>query len=86
MTYDPRTQRITIPTADLDRAWSYLRFAIRHIRMAAGKPLEGGPEQPQAIDDHEYAEIGILDAARAIGLDLGPGSDRPGRLDVRDVN
>jgi hypothetical protein len=32
------------------------------------------------MDCPEFAESGILDAARALGIDLG--ADRPGKLDV----
>jgi hypothetical protein len=31
----------------------------------------------------EFAESAILDAARALGIDLG--ADRPGKLDVSDA-
>jgi hypothetical protein len=34
----------------------------------------------RSSDWAEYAEGGILDAARALGIDLG--ADRPGKLDV----
>jgi hypothetical protein len=86
MKYDPLTKRITIKTDDIDRAWHNIRWAIRAIRQAAGRPLEGGPDRDGPLDDADFAEAAILKAAEAIGLDLGPGSDRAGRLDVRDTN
>jgi len=32
------------------------------------------------MEDPDFAESGILDAARKLGIDLG--ADRPGKLDV----
>ncbi len=35
------------------------------------------------MEDPDFAESGILDAARALGIDLG--SQRPGKIDVSDA-
>ena len=86
MTYNPRTKTMSIPTADLDLACIHLRTALRHIRKSADIPIEGGPERPGPMDYADFAEAGILSAAEHLGIDLGPGSDHPGGIDVRSPN
>jgi hypothetical protein len=79
MQYHAPSNQFTISAEDMKRAASLLRWAIRNIREAhnldpKGYKNDGPMEAPQ------FAESGILDAARAIGIDLG--SDRYGKLDV----
>jgi hypothetical protein len=79
MTYHAPSNQFTITPDDLRQAASCLRWAIKHIRL--GHKLDPkGYENDGPMDDPEFAESGILDAAKAIGIDLG--ANRPGILDV----
>jgi len=77
--YHAPTNQFTVSAADLQRAAHSMRFAILHIRLAAGHPAIGYTN-PGPMDSPEFAESGILDAARDLGIDLG--AVRPGKLDV----
>lgn len=79
MQYHAPTNQFTISADDMKRASSLLRWSIRNIRDAhnldpKGYKNEGPMEAPQ------FAETGILDAAKTLGIDLG--ADRYGKLDV----
>lgn len=82
MKYHAPTNQFTISANDLARAAHSLRWAIKHIRL--GHKLDPkGCDRPGPIEHPDFAEAGILDAASALGIDLG--SDRPGKLDVSDA-
>lgn len=79
MQYHAPTNQFTISADDMKRASHLLRYAIKKIRQ--GHKLDPkGYDREGAMDCPEFAESGILDAARALGIDLG--ADRPGKLDV----
>ena len=79
MQYHAPTDQFTISAADMKRSAYLLRYAIRKIRQ--GHKLDTkGYEREGAMECPDFAESGILDAARALGIDLG--ADRPGKLDV----
>ena len=79
MQYHAPTNQFTITADDLRRASHSLRWAIKNIRE--GHKLDPkGYKREGPMDCPEFAESGILDAARALGIDLG--ADRPGKLDV----
>jgi hypothetical protein len=61
------------------RAAYLLKYAIKKIRQGHNRDPKGY-ERDGAMDYPEFAESGILDAARALGIELG--ADRPGKLDV----
>ena len=79
MTYHAPTNQFTIHPDDLRRASHSLRWAINHIRKGHGLDPKGYKREGP-MDDPEFAEQGILDAAKNLGIDLG--ADRPGKLDV----
>lgn len=79
MLYHAPTNQFTVSADDLQRASHSLRWAIKHIRLGHSLDLKGY-KRPGAMDDPEFAEAGILDAAKQLGIDLG--ADRPGKLDV----
>lgn len=83
MQFHAPTNQFTIKPSDLQRASHSRRWAIRHIREASDLDPKGyhrsGP-----MDNPEFAETGILDAAKALGIDLG--ADRAGMLDVSNEN
>ena len=79
MTYHAPTNQFTVPAADLQRVCHSLRWAIKNIREGHGLDPKGYKREG-AMDSPEFAECGILDAAKLLGIDLG--ADRPGKLDV----
>lgn len=83
MTYHTPTNQFTVSQRDLQSAAHSLLWAIKHIRLGHGRSLKGGEEHPGPMEDPDFAESGILDAARKLGIDLG--ADRPGKLDVSDA-
>lgn len=82
MKYHAPTDQFTISADELRRAAHALRWAIKHVRAGHGLDVKGY-KRDGPMDDPEFAESGILDAARALGIDLG--ADRPGKLDVSDA-
>jgi hypothetical protein len=83
MKYHAPTNQFTVSPRDLQMAAHSLRWAIKHIRLGHGRSLKGGDERPGPMEDPDFAESGILDAAKQLGIDLG--ADRPGKLDVSDA-
>lgn len=83
MKYHAPTNQFTVSQRDLQSAAHSLRWAIKHIRQGHGISLKGGAERPGPMEDPDFAESGILDAARALGIDLG--AERPGKIDVSDA-
>jgi hypothetical protein len=86
MQYHGPTNQFTVTPNDLQRAYYSLRWAIKNIREASKLdpkgyqrtgPITGPMEAPY------FAEKGILDAARELGINLG--ANRPGELDVSDA-
>ena len=82
MKYHAPTNQFTVSAEELRRATHAMRWAIKHIRL--GHNLDPkGCDRPGAMTHPDFAEAGILEAAIAMGIDLG--SDRPGKLDVSDA-
>jgi hypothetical protein len=79
MKYHAPTNQFTVSAQDLEAATRSLKWAIKHIRLANCMDPKGY-ERPGPMDDAEFAESGILGAAKHLGIDLG--ADRPGILDV----
>jgi hypothetical protein len=79
MKYHAPTDQFTIAAADLKLASRAFRWAIKHIREGHGLDTKGYQNDGPMGDPH-FAECGILDGARALGIDLG--ADRAGELDV----
>ena len=58
-----------------------MRYAIRNIRLSGGLDLRGY-DMPGPMSYHEFAECGIIEAAKNLGIDLGAGW--AGKLDVSE--
>ena len=82
MNYDPRKNKIQIDLQDARRAADLLLHALVHVREQAGKPLDRYPD-PKDLDHCEFAQKQILDAAEALGIDLGAKWGH--ELDLREV-
>ena len=79
MQYHAPTNQFTIKPEDLKRASYLLRYAIRKIRQGHKLDLKGY-KRDGAMECPDFAESGILDAAKALGINLG--AESPGDLDV----
>ena len=79
MKYHAPTNQIVIPIDDIKEACGLLRWAIKHIRIAGRRDTKGYVTDG-ALTDTDFAEGAILDAASALGIDLG--AKRRGELDV----
>ena len=79
MKYHAPTNTFTVSPDDLKSASHLLRWAIKHIRE--GHELDTkGYDNDGPLENPQFAEIGILDAAKSLGIDLG--AKRAGELDV----
>ena len=80
MTYDPKTKSLRVRPEDMDRAFASLMYAMRHIREAAGLPLDQY-QDPGPLDSPHFAMKAILEAIETLGMEA------PGRwgheLDLR---
>lgn len=81
MKYHAPTKQFTVSSDSLDRASRSLLRAIKHIRLASDLDPKGYTK-PGLMDSPQFAENGILRAARELGIDLGAYSE--GELDVSD--
>jgi hypothetical protein len=81
MLYHHPTQQFTVSPDELKHAANDLTYAIKNIRLLAGRDLRGY-DNPGNMDHAEFAEDGILQAAKALGINLG--ATRAGKLDVSE--
>lgn len=82
MTYDPKTKTLRVSPDDMSRAYGYLMYALKNIRVAAGLPLDAY-KKPGPLEPADFAMKGILDAGEALGIEMGA---RWGHeLDLREV-
>ena len=70
MKYHAQSKQFTIPKDNLDSIYYSLIYAIRHIRTIAGLPMTRYKREG-CLSDADHAQKGILDAAKAIGIDMG---------------
>ncbi len=80
MIYDAQKDRFTVDHAQLKLAAGQFRYALQQVRKSAGLPLDryrqDGPLTPA-----DHAQKGIIDGAKALGVDLG--ADWGNELDLR---
>jgi hypothetical protein len=82
MKYIAKSKSFTITEKELQLATYSLLWAIKNIRELANLPLDKY-ERKGPLESADFAQKGILDAASAIGIDLG--AEWGEQLDVRDV-
>ena len=70
MRYHAPSKQFTVSPDQLQSCAANLLFAIKKIRQASGLPLEVS-ERHSAMSEACHAEQAVLDAAQAIGIDLG---------------
>ena len=79
MKYHAPSRQFTVKLSDIEQACHLLRWSIRSIRLQAGLEPKGYTKEGP-MEAPQFAESGILRAARALGIDLG--SENEGELDV----
>lgn len=82
MTYDPKTKTLRVKPDDMARAYDSLMWALKNIRLTAGKPLDKY-EKPGPLEPVDFAMKGILDAAGALGIEMD--ARWGNELDLRNV-
>lgn len=82
MKYHLPTGQFTVDHENFRMAGYSLIYAIRHIRDLAGLPYTKY-EREGLLSDADHAQKGILDAARALGVDLG--AEWGNELDVSEA-
>jgi hypothetical protein len=70
MNYNPLKGVIQISPEEAKRGAEYLLYAIRKIKVAGGLPLTPY-KHDDPLSDYDFAMHGILDGAKALGMDLG---------------
>ena len=81
MRFHAPTKQFTVSAKDLEYAAMILRLAIRHIRIIEGLPLTKHKRE-SALTSADHAQKMIIDAAKAIGIDMG--AEWGNELDVSD--
>lgn len=82
MRYNFQSKAFTISENDLHLAALNGLYAIQRIRVFAGTPLTK-TERTGALSDVDHAEKAVIDALKAIGIDLG--ADWGHELDVTKI-
>ena len=70
MKFHAPTKQFTVSQSDLAMAAHSFEYAIRHIRELANLPM-GKYARDGALASADHAQKGILDAAKALGIDMG---------------
>lgn len=71
MNYHAQSRQFTVSHKDIQMAADSFIYAIRNIRLAAGLPLTRYKREGGMLEDHDHAMKGIIDGAKALGIDLG---------------
>jgi hypothetical protein len=80
MTYNFQAKSFTVEAKDLEFAAMSFMYAIKHIRLASGLPLDKYKNE-KCLEHPDFAMKGIIDGARVLGIDLG--AEFGEQLDVR---
>ena len=70
MNYHHPTKQFTVEPHKLEHAAYSFIYALRHVREASGLPLTPY-EREGGLTNADHAQKGILDGAKAMGIDLG---------------
>lgn len=84
MQYHAPTGKFVLVQDGLKSCADGLLFAIKQIRLTAGLPLEPYARDTAALTPADHAQKAIIDAAAAVGIDLG--ARWGNELDVRDTS
>lgn len=82
MKYNPKTKSIEISLEKVDHAANLLKYALKNIRLQAGLPLDKY-RQEGGLTNADYAMKSILDAAKALGIEME--AEWGEQLDLREI-
>ena len=82
MRYHAETKKFLIDAADLEFASLSFLYAIKHIRLASGLPLDKY-KQDGPLTEPDYAMRAIIETADRLGIEMG--ARWGNELDVRDA-
>ena len=82
MKYSPKHQAFIIDQASLNLVSNCLLYAMKKARQVAGIPA-GRREMEGALQPIDHCEKAIIDAAKAINIELG--ADWGSELDLTDI-
>lgn len=85
MMFHAPTGRMVLPADSLKATAMHLRWALKNIRELAGLPLDRYEREPGRLGHAEFAQIAVIEAAEAMGIDLGASRHKFYTLDLRDV-
>lgn len=83
MLFHAPTGRYVLPADAIKRTAHELWYALRQIRETAKQPLDASDTRPGPLRPHDFAQIAVLQAAEAIGIDLGVPAVNFFKLDLR---
>jgi hypothetical protein len=81
MIYDALKDRFSLDQSNLRQAAGNFRYALKNVRKAAGLPLDKY-QRDGALTPADHAQKGIIEGAKALGIDLG--ADWGNEIDLRD--
>ena len=83
MKYIASSKSFTITQKELEMASCSLIHALKHIRQLAGLPLDRYHHEGP-LENADFAQKAILDAAKEVGIDLG--AEWGDQLDLRTIS
>lgn len=82
MQYHQPTKKFVIEKSTIEATAESLRYAIKAIREAGGKPLTA--YEVSGMDNYDHAQAAIMDVAQSLDIDLG--HRRFNMIDVTEAN
>lgn len=82
MNYHAPSKKFVVEIASLESAAYNLRDALRRIRTIAGLPLDRY-QREGPLTDACFAQLSVIEAAEAVGIDLGVSRHKFHELDLR---
>jgi hypothetical protein len=82
MMFHAPTGRMVLPADAIKSGAMHMRWALKNIREAAGLPLDRY-ERHGPLEKADFAQIAVIEAAEAMGIDLGAPRMRFNELDLR---
>ena len=83
MNYNPATDTIEVKVGDAKRAYFAARSALRHIRSMAGLRMDRYKKGVGPLEDDDFAQIEVIRAMEALGINMGVGHMEYNELDLR---
>jgi hypothetical protein len=85
MMFHAPTGRMVMEAAAIKSAAMHMRWALKSIREAAKLPLDRYDRNHEPLKPADFAQIAVIEAAEALGIDLGVPRQRFYELDLRDA-